>query len=98
MSYHISERFERLTVDTQNYPWGRLVVLRQGIDFSVVLHPDHQEALGSLVAGESCVLRVEDGSSWTARVADDGGLLLCSRRRNVHLDPDQAATVTSGSW
>lgn len=86
-----------MTIDVQNYSWGRLVVLRCGIDFSVVLHPEHQAELAALVAGETRVLRVEDGSSWTARVAEDGGLCLRSRGRRVHLDPDQAATVTGGS-
>lgn len=50
----------------EHYPWGRLTKV-EGKGVRAVLHPEHQEAIGSLQDGESTRFKDEQGIDWTAK-------------------------------
>lgn len=67
MKQEISESFlTEAKVVSKSYSWGKMKTIHQDKDFSIPLHPEHQEAISKLKDGESHMFRDETKAKWTA--------------------------------
>lgn len=60
---------EGITVKSKDYSWGKMKTISKGADFSIPLHPEHQEAITKLNDGDFHTFKDETGSRWTAKRA-----------------------------
>lgn len=62
---------EAATVKTGKYSWGTMKTVHHGADFSIPLHPEHQEAIGKLKDEQEHKFKDETGHHWVARRKGD---------------------------
>jgi hypothetical protein len=66
------KRKHKLTSVKEKYKWGHLIKLQQGSDWSMILHPEHHEALRKLKAGEEHEFTDETRQKWKVKHEGDG--------------------------
>lgn len=54
------------TVKTGKYSWGTMKTIHHGHDFSIPLHPEHQEAISNLEDGQEYKFKDETGARYSA--------------------------------
>lgn len=62
---------EAATVKTGKYSWGTMKTVHHGSDFSIPLHPEHQEAISKLKDEQEHKFKDETGHHWVARRKGD---------------------------
>ncbi|MEO6301575.1 MAG: hypothetical protein ABIP51_00255 [Bacteroidia bacterium] len=63
---------KELRVKLEKHSWGELAVLKHGIDWHAILHPEHLEKITALKKGESCDVDDEQGYKWLLTNNGDG--------------------------
>jgi hypothetical protein len=63
---------KELTVKLEKHSWGELAVLKHGIDWHAILHPEHLEKITALKKGESSDVDDEQGYKWLITNNGDG--------------------------
>jgi hypothetical protein len=54
-------------ISKRSYNWGTLRIIQKGVNFSVVIHPEHYAKIANLVDGQSTSFREETGRDWKVR-------------------------------
>lgn len=54
-------------ISKRTYNWGTLRIIQKGVNFSVVIHPEHYARIANLVDGQSMSFREETGRDWKVR-------------------------------
>jgi hypothetical protein len=62
---------EAAIVKTGKYSWGTMKTVHHGSDFSIPLHPEHQEAISKLKDEQEHKFKDETGHHWVARRKGD---------------------------
>lgn len=62
---------EGIEVKTGKYSWGTMKTIHHNKDFSIPLHPEHQQAISKLKDEQEHKFKDETGRHWVARRKDD---------------------------